>query len=275
MSQLSSQTAFTRHFPSERDGPSNHYPLREGRRKFPMSSRRLASTAPSIAAEISPQTNIPESTNAWDTPLDPDTSNPIANLEPHIGWLKELGLDFGWGPVSMMQWYLEHIYVYSGLPWAGAAILATILTRVLLFRKYLDAADMSARNATLTPVLAPLNERLRASRRNKDQGEMLEAYRMIQATKQKYGIKIRTMFVPMLIQMPIGYATFRLTRKMAALPVPGLDGSHFFWVSDLTQADPTFILPILSSALIYFVGKVSTISRFYVHLTYWSSLERW
>ena len=249
--------------------------MRERRHILPNSSRRLASTATGVGAETSPQTDIPQSTNAWDTPLDLDASSPIANLEPHIGWLKELGLDFGWGPVSMMQWYLEHIYVYSGLPWAGAAILATLLTRVLLFRRYLDAADMSARNATLMPVLAPLNERLRDARRTKDQGDMLEAYKMIKATKQQYGIKMRTMFIPLLVQMPIGYATFRLTRKMAALPVPGLDESQFFWISDLTHADPTFILPLFSSALVYIVGKVSSISRCCVHLAYWSSLERW
>ena len=214
-----------------------------------------------MTIETSPQTDTPQSTNAWDTPLDLDVSSPIANVEPHIGWLKELGLDFGWGPTAMMQWYLEHIYIYSGLPWAGAAVLATVLARFALLRLLLNASDMSARQTALLPLLRPLNEKLRAAKRNKDQAELLQVYKTIKATKHQYGVKMRTMFAPMLIQIPMGYATFRLTKKMAALPVPGLDTSHFLWISDLTVPDPIWGLPILAGSIMYFTLKVYSAHR--------------
>lgn len=64
------------------------------------------------------------------------------------------------------------------------------------------------------------------------------------------------LFVPML-QVPIGFATFRLMRGMADLPVPGLDDGGFLWLTDLTQSDPYFILPIVTGIAFHLTFKVS------------------
>lgn len=33
-------------------------------------------------------------------------------IPEQIGYLKDLGLDYGWGPTSFVQWLIENIHVY-------------------------------------------------------------------------------------------------------------------------------------------------------------------
>ena len=177
-------------------------------------------------------------------------------MEPHIGWLKELGIDYGWGPTSLVQWVLEHTFVYSGLPWAGAVVLSAVLFRTALFKFFLDASDTAARQAVLTPYMKPLQEKLIAARFSNDQALMMQAMQEQREIYKKAGIKLRRMFMPALLQMPLGFGTFFLTRKMAELPVPGLDVGGFLWLTDLTTADPTYLLPLFTSGMLYFIFKV-------------------
>ena len=47
----------------------------------------------------------------------------ILTMPENIGYLQKIGLDYGYGPTSIMQWIVEHIHVYSGWGW-GAFTLA-------------------------------------------------------------------------------------------------------------------------------------------------------
>ena len=220
-----------------------------------ISITRLASTASGFGVDNTPQSLTPQAMNAWDTPLELDTGSSIS-IEPHIGWLKELGLDFGWGPTALSQWFLEHVYVYTGLPWAGTAILATVIFRLAAIKLFLNASDTTARNASLEPLTKPWMDKMQEARRNQDQTAMLEAWSQQSKIKKQYGVKTSTMLIPMLVQAPLGYGMYRLTRNMASLPVPGLDTSRFLWISDLTVADPLFLLPAAGAAILYFLLKV-------------------
>jgi len=58
-----------------------------------------------------------------------------------------------------------------------------------------------------------------------------------------------------LLQIPLGYGCFRVVRGMASLPVPGLMTESVSWLTDLTAPDPYFILPVATSAFLYFSLK--------------------
>ena len=221
-----------------------------------------------------PPVNTAVPTNAWETPLDFGAEAPFS-LEPHIGYLKELGIEFGWGPTSLVQWFLEHVWVYSGLPWVGAVVLSAVLVRTALLKFFVDASDTGARLATVSPHLKWHREKLKEAQLNRDTPAMMAAIEEQRAIYKKAGIKFRRIWVPTLLQAPIGYGTFVLTRRMAELPVPGLDTGGFLWLTDLTVADPTYILPVAASGLTYLTFKVFA-SLHYISsiLTHNSMVER-
>lgn len=216
---------------------------------------RYASTASGIAASDSLPPAADQPTNAWDIPLDPTFDTPTS-FEPHIGYLKELGLDFGWGPTSMVQWLLEHVHVYSGLPWAGSVILAAVIVRASLVKFYFDASDMAGRQATILPYTQGIRDRIVASRANNDQQAMLAAVKELRDLNKKAGVNYFRLFLPTILQTPLGFGTFILARNMANLPVPGLENGGYLWFPDLTVPDPTYLLPALASGLMYYVFKV-------------------
>lgn len=176
----------------------------------------------------------------------------IHDIPETIGYLKSLGLDFGWGPTACVEWTLEHIHVLLQTPWWASIGLTAIAFRVLLLKPYMDAADNAAKIAAVSPVTKPLQAKMTELSRSKDTAAMMAVRRDIQLIHQRAGIKMWKSFVPM-GQMFIGYGTFVLLRAMAALPVPGLETGGVLWFQNLALPDPYFILPIATAGILHLV----------------------
>lgn len=169
-------------------------------------------------------------------------------MPEQIGYLKEIGLDYGWGPTAMVEWLLEHIHVYSGLPWWGSIAVTAIAVRVALIPLFIKSSDVGARMQAMQPVLKPLSVKMTEALRNR-QHELAQKYRAeMKAVSKAAGIKNSAMFTPMLLQGVFGFCAFKLLRAMANLPVPGLEEGGFLWVTDLTQTDPYLLLPVIMAA---------------------------
>ncbi len=171
-----------------------------------------------------------------------------------------MGLDYGWGPTAFVQTLLEHVHVYSGTPWWGSIILTALFVRLVLLRAYINAADVSARMATINPDIAPIKARLKIAQAAKDTDEMRRITVELRGVFKSANVQTWRVFVPML-QVPLGFGTFRLLRGMAALPVPGLDNGGLLWLKDLTVSDPYFILPIVTGLAFHVTFLVGSIFR--------------
>ena len=221
-------------------------------------SKDLPVSSPSapIAAIQPEHTAVPSSSSASTALLSQESFDPYLDaplhVNEHVGYLKELGLDYGWGPTSMIQWLIEHVHIYSGLPWAGTIVATVILVRLTLLKSYIDSSDMSARLQEAKPLIDPLFKRLAQARAKGDRAASIAANSERLAIYRKYEIKFWKICVPF-IQIPLGFGTFRLLRGMADLPVPGFDTGGLLWFSDLTMPDPYGIL-ILSTSLMYFMS---------------------
>ena len=192
-------------------------------------------------------------------PLDEVTSSGPPPVYEHLGFLKEMGLDYGWGPTAFVENLLEHVHVYLGTPWWASIGISMLLIRAALLKFYIDAADSNARRQTIKPHQEPITARMEAARAAKDQRAYKEAWLERSALNKRAGIVTWKSFVPFL-QLPLGFGTFRLMRGMASLPVPGFDTGGLLWISDLTQSDPYFVLPIATAAAYYFTFKVLSIT---------------
>lgn len=189
--------------------------------------------------------------------LDLSTSD-LFNVPEQIGWLKNLGLDYGWGPTSLMQWLLEHVYIYTGLPWWASLGVVAVAIRAAMFVPALSANDTTQRMQELRKDERYAQAQARfqqAAMMTRDQQAMLAARREVRMIEMANGVKQWKLFVP-LLQVPITIGAFRLLRGMAALPVPSLETGGLWWFTDLTVADPFFVLPIMSSAFLYGIMRV-------------------
>ncbi|ETS86161.1 hypothetical protein PFICI_04186 [Pestalotiopsis fici W106-1] len=177
----------------------------------------------------------------------------ILDIPEQIGYLKHLGLDFGWGPTAMCEWLLEHIYIYTGLPWWASIAAAAFGVRLLMFYPTVIAQQHSSKLALLhkDPEFVKASAEAKEVMWDKDVDTMqrMKVQARVQAITKRAGVSYSKTFLPPLAVIPFSYGMFRLLRGMAALPVPSLETGGFAWITDLTVYDPTYILPLASAAL--------------------------
>lgn len=180
----------------------------------------------------------------------------IAAIPEHIGYLKDLGLDFGWGPASMVEWMIEHLHITSGLPWWASIVGAGLIVRLALLQPMLAASDQGAKASNLKPQTEPIRQEMLRLAKEGNQTEMIRKRHEMTQLNKANGIKMWKNLIPML-QIPIGFGTFRVVRGMASLPVPAMLDETVLWIQDLTVADPFYILPAITAGFMYLTLRVS------------------
>ncbi|KAJ5836719.1 Membrane insertase OXA1/ALB3/YidC [Penicillium robsamsonii] len=170
----------------------------------------------------------------------------ITTIPERIGYLKELGLDFGWGFTSTMQWLIEHTHIWTGLPWWASIVAVGLVTRVAMLKPVLGASENAARMTNAKSKSEPLRKRMIAASTSGNTSEAQLARAELQQINQEFGIKTWKSFLPML-QIPLGFGCFRVVRAMTSLPVPAMAMETAGWIKDLTIADPTYILPMIAA----------------------------
>ena len=155
-----------------------------------------------------------------------------------------------------MQTFLEHVHIWTGTPWWASIVLTSLALRLVLVKPYINAADTTARMTIVGPHIQPIKDRVSAAQANKDRQAMLIATQEMQGVYRNAGVKAWKLFVPPILQIPLGFGIFRLLRGMTALPVPGLEDGGLAWMKDLTMSDPFFILPVVTVAAFHYTVKV-------------------
>ena len=195
---------------------------------------------------------------SFTTSIDDVTSSlPASNYE-HLGFLKEMGLDYGWGTTAMMETILEHVHIYAGTPWWASIGITLLLVRGSLIKIYINAADATARNQTISELNQPLVDKMKAAQAKGDMVGMTQASKEMKDLRAAAGVKFWKMLMPF-VSIPIGFGTFRLVRGMSFLPVPGLESGGLLWMQDLTLSDPYFVLPVLTAVAYFYAFKVRKI----------------
>ena len=185
-----------------------------------------------------------------------EITSDLPSIPERIGYLKDLGLDYGWGPTAFNQWLFEHIHVLTATPWWASVLLTALFVRLVLLKGYIEAADTSARLATIKETVDPLQARVRAAKEKRDQQEMMVAASEIRALYRKADIKLWKIAIPFM-QLPLGFGAFRLFRGMVNLPVPGLEQGGLLWIQDLTLSDPYLVLPAIFALAVHGTFRVS------------------
>lgn len=163
-------------------------------------------------------------------------------------------------PVYLGELSHERQLVSSANPrWATIA-LTTAFIRLCVFRIIIQLQSHNQRMAAVAPQMQALSTGLQAAQKAGDQASMQLHKEALQNLMAKHDVNpFRMMKVPA-VQMPIFISMFYGLRRLAETPLPGFLEGGLGWVTDLTLADPYYILPITSIVFTNIVIRVSRLA---------------
>ncbi|KAJ2905315.1 YidC/Oxa1 family membrane protein insertase [Zalerion maritima] len=212
-------------------------------------SELLSNEATSEISKLSEQFSGTDADLA-DLGLDPASlSESLLNIPEQIGFLSKLGLDFGWGTSTMVQWFVEHLYVYAGMPWWGTFAACALLFRLLPFKFTMDSMEMSGKMNLLFnhPKFKETVAEMQAAGARGDNALMIQKQQETFSMSRMAGVSFKPLILNFLT-IPFGFSFFRVIRAMCDVPVPSLETGGLLWFTDLTVPDPYYCLPVFAAA---------------------------
>ncbi|XP_042368018.1 mitochondrial inner membrane protein OXA1L [Plectropomus leopardus] len=166
--------------------------------------------------------------------------------------LAELGLA-GHTPVGLIQNLLEFMHVDLGLPWWGAIVVGTVLARLAVFPVIVKGQREAVKLNNVLPEMTKLTSRMNEAKQSGNKFEFAKAYTDLNLFQKKHDVNPLRGFLVPLVQAPVFVSFFIALRKMAYLPVPSLQTGGLLWFTDLTAADPFYILPLAVTGTMFFI----------------------
>ena len=187
---------------------------------------------------------------------DPGFVDPTIPIS-YAGNLKDLGLDYGWGPSAFFETMLEYVYINGGMGWAASIIASGLLLRAGLFFTFQRwGSDANAKLVAMKPLLQPLQDQMEDAKRQGDEDRVQSLKLKQQGVMKDVGIDIWKQLGTGLAQAVFGYGAWRTLRGISSLPAPGMTTDGWLWFTDLTVADPYFVLPVTTGLILFAVLKV-------------------
>lgn len=159
-------------------------------------------------------------------------------------------IDLGWRwiirPFALLVLWLFR-QIHSVIPNYGVVIIVFALLIKIIFHPLTKKSMRSMRRMQeLQPKMEKLRERFKDNPQKLNQ-EMMKMYKGA-------GINPISGCLPLLPQMPIFYALFQVFRTTIELR-----GAYFVgWITDLSQKDPYYILPIIMTLSFFLQQRLST-----------------
>lgn len=219
----------------------------------PVTSAIIASESSSISSFPTEIPAIPPDTvTAVSTDIISSVPGPL-----QYGDLAALGLA-GWSPAGICRWSIELLQVTTGLSWFWTFIDITIISRLLLFPFTVVSMQNTAKLAPFQTEVAELRQAMQQAQARKDQLAMQRAVMQQKLIYDKAGVKMGRMAMLPFVQLPVTLGMFFGVKTLCDLPLAQLKYSGFGLITDFTIADPTYVLPVISAALMNLQLSVSS-----------------
>eukprot|EP00946_MAST-07B_sp_MAST-7B-sp1_P004472 g4472.t1 len=157
------------------------------------------------------------------------------------------GADLSWVPYPPTEpaiKLLQLVHENFGLPWWAAIAATTVCMRTLMVPVAISAMKNGAKLAAVQPEMKRLQERMQSAQTE----EAKLAYtNELRGFMVKHNVNPLKSLAPIIIQMPVFMTFFFALRRMAE-EFPSLESGGVAWFTDLTIADATYGLPILSAS---------------------------
>ncbi len=161
-------------------------------------------------------------------------------------------IQFGWLTVIAKPLYLALRFLYEhGIPnWGWAIIVITVIFNLLMLPTRLMMMKSSLKMMRIQPKVDAIkrkyaNLKVSDPKRAEMNTEMMALYKT--ENVNMYGSCL-----PLLIQMPLFFAYYRVLANVIELRQ-----AHWYWLHDLSVADPLHILPLLIIASMFLVQFIT------------------
>ena len=158
-----------------------------------------------------------------------------------------LGLG-GYSPVGLIQSSMELIHNTTGLPWWGSIVLSTLCLRLLFIPVNIYLQKNAIKMHNVNPEIEKMKEKQQVYMLAGNLELANHERNKMNAVFKKHGIRPVLSVMPAIFQGVFMVSFFMALRGMANAPVTGMMAGGLLWFPDLTVPDPSFMLPVISSA---------------------------
>jgi YidC/Oxa1 family membrane protein insertase len=163
-------------------------------------------------------------------------------------------IQYGWWGIIAKPLYLALRYLRGLLGpginnWGWAIIIVTVIFNLLMLPTRLMMMKSSLKMMRIQPKVEALKKRYAHLKMNDPKRAEMNAEMM--SLYKEEGVNMYGGCLPLLLQMPLFFAYYRVL-----LNAVELRQAHWFWLTDLSSADPLHILPviiIISMFLVQFI----------------------
>ncbi|KAI3385018.1 hypothetical protein SNEBB_003192 [Seison nebaliae] len=182
----------------------------------------------------------------------------VQSLETKVSSLTDLGLGNVWLPTGWVQNALEFLHSSCDLSWPVAIGIGAICMRVIVFPIVISTQRNAAHLNNHMPQLQKLQGDFSDARISGNQMEAAKIGNEMAVFMKKKKIRpFRSALLPM-AQLPFFMSMFLGIRGMANVPLPSLVDGGCLWFTDLTVADPYYIVPIVTAFTMYLTIEMGT-----------------
>ncbi|CAH0488411.1 unnamed protein product [Peronospora farinosa] len=155
--------------------------------------------------------------------------------------------DLGYGFSDIAIRSLDVIHSTTGLPWWATIIVTTVAVRTVFFPVTVLVMRHSAKMKLFQPDMEKLREEMDANP-TKDGDSALEFQKKYKALMKKHDVNPLKSILAPLAQIPVFLAFFWGLQNISKY-FPEYAHEGVGWITDLSVADSTMALPVISSAL--------------------------
>ncbi len=162
------------------------------------------------------------------------------NLEPLLdfGFFGPIGKYLFLGLRAVHSWIAPHNNSVTNYSWGWAIIIFTVMINVVLLPLRIQGMKSALKMQRIQPQVDAIKAKYKNPKPTDPKAAEMNAE--VMAMQKANGVSMLGGCVPSLIQLPLLFAFFTMMTKVVELRQ-----AHFFWLPDLSSADPYHILPIL------------------------------
>lgn len=155
-------------------------------------------------------------------------------------------IDYGWFTFIAKPMFilLQFIQGYVG-NWGWTIVILTILIKLVLYPLSYKGMVSMQKLKDLAPKMKEIQTKYKDDKQ-KQSMHMMELYK-------KHGANPMGGCLPLLLQIPVFFAIYRVL--LNAIELKGAE--WIFWIHDLAEMDPYFVLPILMGVTMYLQQKIT------------------
>lgn len=240
-------------------------------------TRHLSTTTPHRSPPATDSPHIPLEASG---PTLPDGATAVLETSSSQQWAADaaqvlaegetfasLGLG-GYSPVGLLQSSMELIYNTTGLPWWGTIIAATLCIRVAFLPVNILLQKNAIKMHNVNPLVKQMKENQQLYLIAGDLESANHERSKMNAVFKEHNVRPILSVFPAIFQGVVMVSFFMAMRGMANAPVTSMMAGGALWFPDLTVADPSFILPLLSSVGFLISLEVSCVLLLFARTLY-------